>query len=241
MRRLSVDLLHLQYRSEEGDNQPEQGKSMPNERTVVIQKQRRDTRQDTRARLVKAGLASVLEGGWAATGIEQVLRACEVPKGSFYHYFKSKDDFGFALIDAYQEFFVKRLDRCFGPANEDNLRKKFDAFLGESIEGMTRYAWRRGCLVGSLGQELAALNDEYRKRLEGVMREWETILEGAISRAQADGEIPRNAKPASLARNFWAAWEGAVLRARLLRSGTPLKAAVEDFSWLAHRDAANVN
>lgn len=205
---------------------------METDRSVQTHKQRRDARQDTRAKLVKTGLASVLEGGWAATGIDQVLRACEVPKGSFYHYFKSKDDFGFALIDAYQEFFLKRLDRCFGPGNEDTLRAKLDAFLAESIEGMTRYAWRRGCLVGALGQELAALNDEYREKLESAMREWETVLAGALRRAQAAGEIPRSAKPVRLARNFWAAWEGAVLRARLLRSANPLKAVIEDFVLL---------
>ena len=156
-----------------------------------------------------------------------------VPKGSFYHYFASKDSFGFALLHSYQAFYLKRLERCFGePAAGASLAEQLTAFLAESVQGMRRFGWRRGCLVGALGQELGALHDDFRKRLNALMRQWEGLLAAALRRAQARGEVNAALDAERLARSFWAAWEGAVLRARLSRSPAPLIAAVEDFIHL---------
>jgi TetR/AcrR family transcriptional repressor of nem operon len=194
---------------------------------------RREERADTRDILVRAGLAQVLEGGWAATGIDKVLRSVGVPKGSFYYYFASKDAFGFALLDSYQAFYLKRLDRCFGPQAPVGLANQMAAFLAESIQGMQRFDWRRGCLVGALGQELGGLHDQFRDRLHAAMQQWEVVLAVALRGAQARGELKPTLDADRSARSFWAAWEGAVLRARLACSAVPLTEAVDDFLHLA--------
>lgn len=177
----------------------------------------------------------MLEGGWAATGVDKVLRSVDVPKGSFYYYFESKDDFGFALLDSYQAFYLKRLERCFGDSPDSQprtLAQQMDAFLKESSDGMKRFRWRRGCLVGALGQELGALHTTFRRRLESSLVQWESILAAALQRAQARGELRGSLNADRMARSFWASWEGAVLRARLSRSPDPLVLAVEDFLQL---------
>jgi TetR/AcrR family transcriptional regulator, transcriptional repressor for nem operon len=194
--------------------------------------ERRGQREGTRERLVREGLGLVLEQGWAATGVDAVLRAVGVPKGSFYHYFESKDAFGFALLDSYQAFFLKRLERCFGEASAAPFTTQLATFLEESCEGMRRFDWRRGCLVGALGQELGGLHEEFRERLDASLAAWESVLAAALRRAQARGEIEPTLEAARLSRSFWAAWEGAVLRARLSRSPAPLSAAVDDFIHL---------
>ena len=196
---------------------------------------RREDRHATRERLIRAGLEAVLEGGWSATGVDKVLRSVDVPKGSFYYYFESKDDFGFALLDSYQEFYLKRLERCFGEAPDAQprtLAQQMEVFLKESSEGMKRFRWRRGCLVGSLGQELGALHTTFRRRLEASLVQWESILVAALQRAQARGELRASLDTHRMARSFWASWEGAVLRARLSRAPDPLVHAVEDFLQL---------
>lgn len=193
---------------------------------------RREERAETRQQLLRAGLEAVLEGGWAYTGIDKILRSVGVPKGSFYYYFPSKDEFGFELVDVYQAFFLKRLERCFGEASTMTFTERMKMFLAESISGMQRYKWRRGCLVGALGQEVGGLHDEFRKRLLAALTEWEAVLAGALLRAQQAGEIKGTLDPERSARSFWASWEGAVLRARLCRSAAPLTAAVDDFIHL---------
>ena len=204
--------------------------------TDIIEKrshtERREDRSKTREQLVRAGLEAVLEGGWASTGIDKVLRSVGVPKGSFYYYFSSKDEFGYALLEAYQSFFLKRLDRCFGPASTLTFVDQIHVFLAESIEGMHRFHWQRGCLVGALGQELGGLHEEFRLRLNAAMTQWESVLSAALRAAQERGEVPAALDGDRAARSFWASWEGAVLRARLSRSPAQLRAAVEDFIHL---------
>jgi TetR/AcrR family transcriptional repressor of nem operon len=199
--------------------------------------QRRGVRANTRERLIRAGLESVLESGWAGTSVDKVLTTVGVPKGSFYHYFGSKEDFGFALLETYQAYFLRRLERCFGARPNGvnpSFTHKLAAFLSESTVGMRRFRWRRGCLVGTLGQEVAGLHDGFRRRLDASIREWETRLAASIRMAQAEGEVRANFDADRLSRSFWAAWEGAVLRARLARSAAPLVLVVEDFDQLIH-------
>ena len=194
--------------------------------------ERHVSRDGTRERLVRAGVEAVLERGWAASGVDAVLRSAGVPKGSFYHYFTSKDAFGYAVLAGYQAFFMRRLARCFGAGAPATLAAQLDAFLAESLDGMARHGWRRGCLVGALGQELGGLHEGFRARLLDSLAAWEVLLAEAIAAAQARGEVAAGLDPSACARGFWTAWEGAVLRARLQRDGAPLAAAVADFRRL---------
>lgn len=199
--------------------------------------ERRGARTNTKQQLIRAGLDSVLENGWTGTSVDKVLTTVGVPKGSFYHYFGSKDAFGFALLETYQTFFLMRLERCFGnrpSGGAPSFTHGLAAFLSESIVGMRRYHWRRGCLIGTLGQEVAGLHEEFRERLNALVKEWEIRLAVCIRKAQADGEVRADLDSERLARSFWAAWEGAVLRARLAQSAAPLVYVVEDFDQLIH-------
>ncbi len=225
------DALEKPRRSVYGSPVPVIATPPPSARPRRSHAERGEQRQDTRERLLRAGIAAVLERGWAASGVDAVLRSAGVPKGSFYHYFPSKDDFGYAVIDAYQAYFLRRLARCFDdPAVR--LDAQLQAFLAESLEGMARHGWRRGCLIGALGQELAGLHEGFRVRLLDSLARWEEVLAAALARAQERGEVAATLDAARAARGFWAAWEGAVLRARLARDGAPLRAAVEDFRRL---------
>ena len=73
-------------------------------------KQREDL-VDTRELLLRAGLEVLTEKGFSATGIDEILGRVGVPKGSFYHYFASKEAFGLSLIERYGKFFARKLDR----------------------------------------------------------------------------------------------------------------------------------
>lgn len=66
---------------------------------------------DTKALLISAGVATLTEFGFSATGLDTILKKIGVPKGSFYHYFTNKDAYGLAVIDAYNDYFVAKLRR----------------------------------------------------------------------------------------------------------------------------------
>lgn len=182
----------------------------------------------TRELLLRAGLEVLTEKGFAATGIEEILTRVDVPKGSFYHYFKSKEAFGIELIASYAEFFARKLDRHF---LDDALAPlaRIQAFIDDAKNGMLRYEFRRGCLIGNLGQEMAALPESFRSHLQATFEDWQRRLAACLGLAQKTGELGRDADIGQLAAFFWIGWEGAVLRARLERSNAPLDVFARSF------------
>ncbi|HEV7440177.1 MAG TPA: TetR/AcrR family transcriptional regulator [Methylobacterium sp.] len=183
---------------------------------------------ETREALLRAGVAALSEKGFSATGLDEILRAVGVPKGSFYHYFPSKDAFGAALIERYAAYFAGKLDRRLLDEGRAPLQRLRD-FVADARSGMARHDFRRGCLVGNLGQEMGALPEPFRRKLHGVLLDWQARTARCLAAAQAAGEIGPEADCAALAAYFWIGWEGAVLRAKLERSPAPLDLFAETF------------
>ena len=81
-----------------------------------------------------------------------MLEAARVPRGSFYHYFDSKEAFGLELIDAYADYFARKLDRWFDDADRAPLDRLRD-FIADARSGMARHGYRRGCLVAPVSKD----------------------------------------------------------------------------------------
>jgi TetR/AcrR family transcriptional repressor of nem operon len=79
------------------------------------------TSTDTRYHIIQTGADLIGQKGFGATGINGVLTSAGVPKGSFYHYFKSKNDFGLAIIDFFAEEYDAKLDRIFNDTSRSCL------------------------------------------------------------------------------------------------------------------------
>jgi len=183
-------------------------------------------RSPARAELLQKGMEILTEQGFASTGIEAVLRETGVPKGSFYHYFASKEEFGLAVIDAYARHYDEKLDRLFGNDAVPPL-ERFGNFLAEARRGMRKHAYRRGCLIGNLGQEFGCGHEVFATRLSAVLKDWQRIVAVCLQAAQLRGELAETAEPKRLAELFWIGWEGAVMRARLEKSCRPLELFME--------------
>lgn len=195
---------------------------------ISIQKTERGA---ARGSLIRVGVELCTQTGFQATGIEQVLRQSGVPKGSFYHYFPSKKDFGLAVIDAYAEYFSAKLQRILNNPEVAPLQRLRD-FVQEAERGMEKHHFQRGCLIGNLGQEMAGLDDQFRERLEAVLKLWEAQTSQCLKEAQEAGEVNASLDAGQLAEFFWIGWEGAILRAKLTRSPRPMQVFAESF--LAH-------
>jgi TetR/AcrR family transcriptional regulator, transcriptional repressor for nem operon len=185
---------------------------------------RQTRRTDTGERLVRIGTEFLSEKGFGLTGLDEVLRAADVPKGSFYYYFDSKIDFGLAVIDNYAGIWERKLKRLLENPSVPPLRR-IDDYIAEGISGLERYAFQRGCLIGNMGQEITTLNDAIRDRLLGVFAHWTKAMAACLAEAKKCGDIDASLDVGKMSRFFWLAWEGAVLQAKLQRSTQP----IEDF------------
>ena len=183
---------------------------------------------ETRLALVSSGVSALTEKGFSATGIDEVLRKVNVPKGSFYHYFKSKEAFGAELIDHYARYFSAKLDKIFLNESRTPMQRLND-FVDDAEAGMRRYNFSRGCLVGNLGQEMKALPPAYRDLLIAVFLEWQGKTAACFRAAAEAGEISSSIDCDKAAEFFWIGWEGAVLRAKLEESEVPLRCFAEGF------------
>ena len=182
----------------------------------------REALGDTRELLLRAGLEVLTEKGFSATGIDEILGRAGVPKGSFYHYFASKEAFGLGLIERYGEFFARKLDRHLDNRSLPPLAR-LHAFVDDAKVGMARLGYRRGCLIGNLGQEMGSLPESFRARLKETFEDWQARFSACLKEAQDAGEVARSADTDQLAAFFWIGWEGAVLRAKLEQSARPLE------------------
>jgi len=183
---------------------------------------------DTRAALIRSGTEVLTEQGFVVSGIDGILKRVGVPKGSFYYYFDSKEAFGRAVMEHYGAYFAKKLDRHLGDTTRSPL-SRIAAFVADARDGMARHDFRRGCLVGNLGQEAGGLPEGYREWLRATLNDWQRRLARCLNEAKMAGELADHADCERLAEAFWIGWEGAVMRARLERRARPLEVFITTY------------
>ena len=176
--------------------------------------------QPTKQRLLDAGLPMLLQHGYNDLGIQAVLAATGIPKGSFYHHFKDKEDFALQVVDQYMRNVHANLDACLedrGCPPLQRLRRFF-----ETTRQHYRSEGYMGCLLGELGQELSGASETFRRKIEGCFLEIAERMACCLEDARQRGDIPADADPRRLATLLIDCWEGAALRSRLRRDPTPL-------------------
>jgi TetR/AcrR family transcriptional repressor of nem operon len=198
-------------------------------------------KQTTKANLIETGIRLIRTAGYTATGINQVLEAAKVPKGCFYHYFKSKDEFVLEVVRRYaageQERWERVLDDPTGlPLNK--LRRYFR-------ELMAIYGQRgptAGCLLGKLSLEVAGQNAEIRDQLREAFDAWQSAIAKTIREAIEMQELPKTTRANDVAALLVNNWEGAQVRAKAEQSDKPLELFFDNaFDVLLAREGQILN
>lgn len=179
----------------------------------------------TKRRLIDAGLVMLLEHGYNDLGIQALLAATGIPKGSFYHHFRDKQDFALQVIDQYMRGVHAGLDACLADGGRPPLERVRHFF--ELTEQHYRKEGYMGCLLGGLGQELSGVSDAFRRKVEACLSEIAARLAACLEEARRLGDLPIDSDSRHLASLLVDCWEGAALRSRLRRDATPLKAMLD--------------
>jgi len=180
------------------------------------------SKEKTKDLLLEAGKKTFLEKGYNNSGIEAILHEAGVPKGSFYYYFGSKEDFGLKVLDRFAESIGERQERILGDESVpplDRLRNYVES-VSERLESDR---CRKGCLVGNLSQEMADQSEVFRARLEEIFETWVDRYARCIRGAQEAGEVVADLDAHELAEFWLNSWQGAILRAKTMRSVAPLR------------------
>jgi TetR/AcrR family transcriptional repressor of nem operon len=180
------------------------------------------SKETTKNALLEAGRRVFLEKGYNNAGIDTILGEAGVPKGSFYYYFPSKEEFGLQVLNWFAARHEGDLDRFLGDPSlrpVERLRRLVEA----TIARLESQQCRNGCLVGNLSQEMADQSEAFRVRLEDVFRGWSVRYAACLKEAQDAGEIAAGLDVNELAEFLLASWQGAILRAKTMRSTAPLR------------------
>ncbi len=187
---------------------------------MTKQSLKRDSRTDTRHVILEAGIKSVLRKGYHECGLAEILQEAGVPKGSFYYYFPSKEDFGLQLIEHWLENFAEAEASLENESLSPLTRVRH--FFEARCRLFKRMKREHGSVVGTLYLEMATHNETFRRRVEELLAAWQERLTDCLVQAQQAGEIAADRDPGSLAEFALISWEGAVQRARTVQSTAPL-------------------
>ena len=180
------------------------------------------TKKDTKLALIRAGRQFIVEKGYNHTGIKEVLKVVGVPKGSFYHFFDSKEEFGLAIIDYDSQMHDLVVEKYLKDTDLSPLNrlKQYFTFKLEEFESLQ---YREGCLFGNLSQEMSDQSEQFRERLEVATQRWREQFADCIEAAQSVGEISKEQSAQDLAEFCLNSWEGALLQMKVTKSDAPLK------------------
>ncbi|HEX9870399.1 MAG TPA: TetR family transcriptional regulator C-terminal domain-containing protein [Candidatus Tectomicrobia bacterium] len=179
----------------------------------------------TKQRLLDAGLPMLLEHGYNDLGIRGLLTATGIPKGSFYHHFRDKEDFALQVVDAYMGQLHEGLDACLRDEERPPLAR-VRRFFELTQQGYQQQGYM-GCLLGGLGQELSGVSETFRRKIEGCFSAIAERMAACLDEARQRGEIPPECDTWRMADLLVDCWEGAALRSRLRRNPASLNAMLD--------------
>lgn len=157
------------------------------------------TREGTRARILHAAFEEFRSNGFQAGSLNQIAERSGTTKGAVFHYFKSKNALGYAVIEEViqpmgNERWIDPLIAAEDPLEE--VKATFRRNIRADIEGGETL---KGCPLNSLAQEMSALDEGFRKRIERSYRIWRGAVAAAVRRGIERGQIKEDVSPDGVA------------------------------------------
>ncbi|MER5197279.1 TetR/AcrR family transcriptional regulator [Streptomyces sp. NPDC002755] len=188
---------------------------------------------DTRKNILDAAQRIMAHKGYSAVGLNEVLAEAGVPKGSFYHYFPSKDAFGEALLSSYFADYVADMDRILAASGKP-AAERLMAYWRQWRETQSLDECQGKCLAVKLGAEVADLSEPMRLQLKAGTDQIVDRLERTIADGLRDGSLSIEGTPREIAQPLYDLWLGASVMAKIHRSLAPLDSATAVTRTLLH-------
>ena len=172
--------------------------------------------------LLDAGLKVRATGGYNGTSIQDIVKAADVPKGSFYTYFKSKEDFALEALEKVADERMQQNRNLLG--NRDlPAAERLTQFFQENIGGCEDNL-NGGCFIGNMCQEMAESSEAIRIKVRQMLRNNTQAIEDVLEAARSEGKLKSTLPSSVLAEFLFNAWEGTVMRMKATKCREPLDA-----------------
>ena len=175
-----------------------------------------------RENLLSQGVALLMQQGYHGTGLKEILDAVQIPKGSFYNYFGSKENFAAEAIQHYINPFIDQLSGHLQNPDNDAL-SALRCYFNELITELEKAGYKGGCLLGNLMGEISDTSELCKKSLQLAVHRYRDVLQEALLKAQREGTVRTDKSAEDMADLLVNMWQGALLRMKIEQSSTPLK------------------
>ena len=177
--------------------------------------------------LLAQGVQLLMEQGYHGTGLQSVLSAVQIPKGSFYNYFTSKESFAAEVIQHYIAPFLDQLSGYLQNSELDAL-SALNRYFDDLIQELEKAGFKGGCLLGNLMGEIGDTSNICQQSLQLAVHRYQSLLANALKRAQAEGTVRADKSAEDMADLLTNAWQGAMLRMKIEHSSDPLRQCCDE-------------
>jgi TetR/AcrR family transcriptional repressor of nem operon len=168
----------------------------------------------TKESLLHEGMRQLAENGYHGTGIKKILDVVNVPKGSFYNYFDSKEAYVAEIIDEYNRQALILFDSLTADLESPAI-EKLELLYRHMLDKYAEANFQQGCLIGSLAAEIGHSLELCQKAMQCNVDNWLSRVKALIVQAQTEGSIRADMTEEDIAEVFWCTWEGALIRMQM--------------------------
>ncbi|MDR1396428.1 MAG: TetR/AcrR family transcriptional regulator [Desulfarculales bacterium] len=187
--------------------------------------------RDTKQQLIRKGTKLFTRHSFQGTGINDVLREARAPKGSFYHFFSSKENFACEVLASQARYNLSLLQEALNKTDLNYLRRILAFFKG-LLDEVKKSEFRYGCLLGTIGQEMAANSESLRQAVAvGFEEQCQALAEG-ICKGQQAGDINKALDPQITALFIFSAMQGGILMAKVKKNDQPFQGFLDNIMLL---------
>jgi TetR/AcrR family transcriptional repressor of nem operon len=175
-----------------------------------------------RTNLLDHGVYLLMTQGYHATGVNEIVNAVQVPKGSFYSYFESKEAFAAEAITHYIEPYIQHLTEHLQNPQIDALTA-LKRYYADNIVEVEQNSYKGGCLLGNLIGEIGDTSELCNQALKSALERYQSLQQKALLKAQQEGTVRKDMSAENMAKLLVNNWQGALLRMKLEQSVLPLQ------------------
>jgi TetR/AcrR family transcriptional regulator, transcriptional repressor for nem operon len=180
------------------------------------------TAKSTRDHLLDVGLGLMHQHGYNATGLTEILKAADVPKGSFYHHFGCKEDFAAAVLQRYIAREGEHTTAVLSDLKTPPLQR-LKRYFSDLVKTYGQKGRIPGCMMGRFSLEMATESSQLRQQISASFGGWQRKIAAVVQQAVEQKQLSADTDPESLAGFLLNSWEGALLRSQAEKSDAPLE------------------
>jgi len=185
----------------------------------------------TKEKALTAGLELFSQKGYSNVGLAEILKTAEIPKGSFYHHFKSKEAFAIQVLERYSNFGLVNFTSVLLEQKELSPKERIKVFYSDRANEFEQKEFVKGCLLGDSCSE-GGVSSEFKAFVDGQLEKWQIVIERCLEEGKENNQIPGKLDTRMMAAVILNGWEGAISRMKSSKTRQPLDDFIQSLDIL---------